>query len=80
MIGQNLYWGSVYTIDSEECFSEGANVLVGNITKGGWALTHALACLKSKYKKTTNMKIDEGNFFVSMGIFRDIARDPRRYC
>jgi len=54
--------------------------LVGNITKGGWALTHALACLKSKYKKTTNMKIDEENFFVSMGIFRDIARDPRRYC
>lgn len=61
MIGQNLYWGSVYTIDSEECFSEGANVLVGNITKGGWALTHALACLKSKYKKTTNMKIDGEN-------------------
>ena len=58
MVGRNLYWGSVYTMDSEECFESGVNVLVGGITQGGWALTHSLANPRHSFKREVEIKLD----------------------
>lgn len=53
MIGENVFWGSVYWIDGGECFGEGVNVLVGDITKGGWSLTYSLA-FPQKYLESSD--------------------------
>ncbi len=76
MIGEDVFWGSIYYIDKEECFGEGVNVLVGGITKGGWSLTYSLA-FPQKYlesservpiminnKKCSLKKLEKVSFYV----------------
>lgn len=59
MIGENVFWGSGYWIDKEECFREGANILVGSITKGGWSLTYSLA-FPNKYLESSTQVVING--------------------
>lgn len=59
MIGENVFWGSGYWIDKEECFRKGANILVGSITIGGWSLTYSLA-FPNKYLDTSTQVVING--------------------
>lgn len=74
VIGEKVFWASVYSIDEEECFYEGTNILAGGITEGGWSLTYSLAfpqkCLDAstevKYngRRCSLKKLEKLSFYV----------------
>ncbi len=58
LVGENVFWGGCYHIENQESFGVGANVLVGDISKGGWALTYALAHPQKHVEKPADISVN----------------------
>ncbi len=58
LVGENVFWAGCYHIENQESFGVGANVLVGDISKGGWAITYALAHPQKYVEKSADILVN----------------------
>ena len=61
LVGENVFWAGMYWIEEKESFQAGTNILVGNLSEGGWALTYALAMPKKYLDKSSQILVNGKN-------------------